>query len=94
VDVLHAFYLPNFRYKIDAVPGTVNGMWIQATQTGEYAIACAQHCGTNHYKMGATMTVMPKEDFKQWHDKSSAIATAAFDPDDLEAHWGWDWKEM
>lgn len=94
VDVIHAFYLPNFRYKVDAVPGTVNGMWIQATETGEYAIGCAQHCGTNHYKMKGQITVMPKGDFDQWYARASGIAATAYDPDDLEAHWGWDWKEM
>src|SRR5262249_42487612 len=44
-DVIHSFYLPNLRIKQDAVPGMINKMWFQAKQTGEYDIACAQHCG-------------------------------------------------
>jgi len=50
-DVIHSFYLPNLRLKQDAMPGMINRMWFQAKETGEFDIGCAQHCGTNHYKM-------------------------------------------
>ena len=50
-DVIHSFSLPNFRIKQDAVPGQVNSLWFQATKTGTFDIACAQHCGIHHYKM-------------------------------------------
>jgi len=92
-DVIHSFYLPNFRTKMDAVPGQVNRMWFQAKEPGEYDIGCAQHCGTHHYKMKALLTVLSANDFKLWQAQQSAIAQRGFDADDKVAHWGWEWKE-
>ena len=63
-DVIHSFYVPNLRMKLDAVPGTVNRMWFQAKETGEFEIVCAQHCGTNHYKMRGTLTVLPRAEYR------------------------------
>ena len=93
-DVLHSFYLPNFRVKMDAVPGQINRMWFQATTAGEYEIGCAQHCGTHHYKMRAQLTVLSPEDFKRWEQNASATALRGFDPADNTAHWAWEWKEF
>lgn len=91
-DVLHAFNLPNFRAKVDAVPGTVNRFWIEAKETGEYQIVCAQHCGTNHYKMKGIITVHSKEDYAKWADHASKVSMRAYDEGDEGAHWGWEWK--
>lgn len=91
-DVLHSFTLPNFRNKVDAVPGVVNRFWIQAKETGEYQIVCAQHCGTNHYKMKGVITVLSKEEYARWADHASKVATRAYDENDEAAHWGWEWK--
>ena len=93
-DVIHSFYLPNFRVKQDAMPGMVNHIWFRAKETGEFEIGCAQHCGTAHYKMRAQLTVLPKEDFKNWAQSASELAERAFDPDDATAHWGWDWQKI
>jgi cytochrome c oxidase subunit 2 len=90
-DVIHSFFLPNLRIKQDAMPGMINRMWFQAKQTGEYDIGCAQHCGVNHYKMKGTLTVLSPEEWKTWAADQSAIAARGFDPNDKEAHWGWDW---
>jgi cytochrome c oxidase subunit 2 len=91
-DVLHAFNLPNFRAKVDAVPGQVNRFWIQGKTVGEYEIGCAQHCGTNHYKMKGEITVLSKEDYARWADEASKNSARLFDENDKDAHWGWDWK--
>ncbi len=93
-DVIHAFYLPNFRVKMDAVPGQVNRMWFQATEVGEFEIGCAQHCGTHHYKMKAKLTVLSDEDYRKWEQEASINGKRAYDPEDVGAHWGWDWKEQ
>ncbi len=90
-DVIHSFNLPNMRMKIDAVPGIVNRMWFEAKETGQFDIACAQHCGSNHYKMKGTLTVLPRADYNRWLGEASANSSRGFDPDDAEAHWGWDW---
>jgi cytochrome c oxidase subunit 2 len=92
-DVIHSFYLPNFRVKMDAVPGQVNQMWFQATQTGAFDVACAQHCGTHHYKMKAKLTVLSKPEYQAWLTEASINGKRAFDPNDVTAHWGWKWKE-
>jgi cytochrome c oxidase subunit II len=91
-DVLHSFSLPNFRIKQDAVPGTINRLWFQAKETGIFEIACAQHCGVNHYKMRGQLTVLAPEAYATWAAQASALAGEAFDPNDKGAQWGWSWK--
>jgi cytochrome c oxidase subunit II len=92
-DVIHSFYLPNLRIKQDAVPGMINRMWFQAKDVGEFDIACAQHCGANHYKMKGTLIVMPKEDFALWAKNASDDSRRVFTAEDTEAHWGWKWRK-
>ncbi|MEK6608334.1 MAG: cytochrome C oxidase subunit II [Myxococcota bacterium] len=91
-DVIHSLYLPNFRIKQDAMPGMINRMWFQAKETGEFDIACAQHCGVAHYKMKGQLTVLPRSDYDAWVGRASAISSVAFDAKDDKAHWGWAWK--
>ncbi len=93
-DVIHSFYLPNFRVKQDAVPGNVGRLTFQARVPGEYEIACAQHCGPNHYKMRGILTVLPPEAWRDWLRTASADAARAYDPDDADAHWGWEWRRF
>jgi cytochrome c oxidase subunit 2 len=92
-DVIHSFYLPNFRTKQDAMPGMINRLWFQSTQTGHFDIGCAQHCGTNHYKMKGMLDVVSEEEFKRWVTESSANAVKGFDPNDKDAQWGWEWRK-
>jgi cytochrome c oxidase subunit 2 len=91
-DVLHSFSLPNFRIKQDAVPGTINRLWFQAKATGRFDIACAQHCGVNHYKMRGQLSVLSPEAYAAWAAEASALSAEAYDPEDKGSHWGWDWK--
>jgi cytochrome c oxidase subunit 2 len=92
-DVVHSFSLPNFRTKQDAVPGMVNRMWFEAKQTGTFDIACAQHCGVNHYKMRGRLTVVGEADYRAWEAEAAALATRSYDADDKGAHWGWKWNQ-
>lgn len=92
-DVIHSFNLPNMRTKVDAVPGQINKIWFKAKMTGEFDIGCAQHCGTNHYKMKGLLTVLSKEEYAKWAAETSAIAERAYDEKDEAAHWGWEWKK-
>ena len=91
-DVLHAFYLPHLRVKIDAVPGTVNQVWFQATQAGKFEIGCAQHCGMAHYNMRGVLTVLPQQDYEQWAEVASLNAQQLYNDADTQAHWGWPWQ--
>jgi cytochrome c oxidase subunit 2 len=93
-DVIHSFYLPNFRMKQDAVPGQLNPMWFQAKELGDFDIGCAQHCGTHHYKMKGLLSVVSKDEFQKWLKEASVNGQRAFDANDGVAHWGWDWKKF
>src|SRR5262245_13382388 len=66
VDVLHSFYVPDFRVKQDVVPGTYTSLWFNATQAGEHQVFCAEYCGTAHSKMLAKVKVMEPEDYEKW----------------------------
>jgi len=66
VDVLHALYIPNFRVKMDAVPGRYTDLWFQATQAGEYPLFCAEYCGTEHSGMLSRVVVHPPGGYEAW----------------------------
>ena len=93
-DVIHSFYLPNLRVKQDAMPGMINRAWFQAKETGDFDIACAQHCGTHHYKMKGTLMIQSRDDFEAWYRESSAAAALAVNPADIDSLWGWEWKKL
>ena len=65
-DVVHSFYLPSFRVKLDAVPGRIHRTWFRPVAMGTYEIACAQHCGVQHHRMRGTVTVVSAGDFTRW----------------------------
>ena len=92
-DVIHSLYLPNFRVKMDAMPGMTNHLWFRAKETGEFDIGCAQHCGTHHYKMKGHLTVVEDADYQKWQAEAVDNSKRLYDPEDEKAHWGWDWKE-
>jgi cytochrome c oxidase subunit 2 len=65
-DVLHDFFVPAFRTKVDAVPGRYTYMWFEATTPGKYHLFCAEYCGLNHSGMGGWVYVMEQRDFDNW----------------------------
>ncbi len=73
-DVIHSFFLPDFRVKQDAVPGMITPVWFEATRTGEFTLACAELCGAGHYSMGGTVTVHSEADFQAWLAERQAAA--------------------
>jgi cytochrome c oxidase subunit II len=91
-DVIHSFYLPNFRVKRDAMPGMINRLWFEAKETGDFEIGCAQHCGTNHYKMRGFLRVLSQPEYDKWAAEASKNGERGYNKDDELAHWGWDWK--
>jgi len=69
-DVIHSFFLPNFRVKQDAMPGMAVETWFIPKQSGNFEIACAEHCGLGHYRMRGEVHVVPPAEF----DKALAAA--------------------
>ncbi|MDG2434560.1 MAG: cytochrome c oxidase subunit II [Gammaproteobacteria bacterium] len=65
-DVLHDFYIPQFRAKMDLVPGQQTNLWFTPTILGTYEVACAEYCGTGHFAMRGLITVDTMNDFQSW----------------------------
>jgi cytochrome c oxidase subunit II len=66
LDVIHGFYLPDFRVHQNIVPGLTTPIWVEGNKTGTYELRCTQFCGTNHYEMKGLITVDTPEDYKAW----------------------------
>jgi cytochrome c oxidase subunit II len=65
-DVIHSFYIPAFRIKMDAVPGRYTSTWFEASKTGTFHLFCAEYCGTAHAGMGGRVVVMKPSEYEQW----------------------------
>ena len=65
-DVLHDFFVPEFRAKMDAVPGMITYFWFEPTKEGDYEILCAELCGKGHYTMRGFVDIVGQEDFDAW----------------------------
>jgi cytochrome c oxidase subunit II len=66
VDVLHALFIPEFRTKMDAVPGRYTEIWFKATKEGTFPVYCAEYCGTAHSDMLTRVVVHSPEGFQSW----------------------------
>jgi cytochrome c oxidase subunit 2 len=73
-DVLHDFYVPEFRAKMDLVPGTVTYFWVTPTVKGKYEILCAELCGAGHYQMRGTVIVESPKDFDAWRSRQTTFS--------------------
>jgi cytochrome c oxidase subunit 2 len=75
-DVLHSFYIPAFRTKIDAVPGRYTTSWFEPTRPGEYHIFCAEYCGLDHSRMIGRVVVMEPTQYVQWLKTGGVMAAS------------------
>lgn len=66
IDVLHSFYIPAYRIKVDAVNGLDTYAWFYADEVGEYDVLCTEFCGTDHYAMVAVMKIVPEQEYLEW----------------------------
>ena len=71
-DVIHSFFLPEFRVKQDAVPGMSTRIWFDSMRVGQFEIACAELCGLGHYRMKGFVTVETPEQFQKWLAEQAA----------------------
>ena len=74
--IIHAWTIPSFGMKIDAIPGRLNEDWFQATKEGIYYGQCSELCGKDHAYMPIEVHVVSEADFKAWAEK---IKTAGAD---------------
>jgi cytochrome c oxidase subunit 2 len=74
IDVLHDFYVPEFRAKMDLVPGAVTYFWFIPTRVGTFDILCFELCGVGHYNMRGTVVVESESDYKAWLLEQSTFA--------------------
>lgn len=65
-DVIHSFFVPDFRLKQDVLPGRYTTLWFQARQPGRHDILCAEFCGTSHSTMRAQVVVLSPTDYARW----------------------------
>ena len=77
-DVIHAFYVPEFRMYQDIVPGmTISWVWFVPEKEGHYTLACNQLCGSGHYNMQAAIDVVSQKDYDKLVKEKSAAAVKA-----------------
>jgi cytochrome c oxidase subunit 2 len=74
-DVIHSFFVPEWRLKQDAVPGMHITAWFQPTKTGEFELGCAELCGMGHYRMRARVFVQTPDEYKAWVAQQAAGGT-------------------
>lgn len=91
-DVIHSFFLPNTRRKVDAIPGRVTRMWVRFREAGRFEVACAEMCGTYHYRMAASYSTLPWDDYVLWREEARRKALETNDPGDPDLYWGWPWE--
>ena len=79
-DVIHDFFVPEFRIKQDAMPGMEIPVWIEPNRVGKYELACAQLCGFGHSLMRADVYVDTPEDYAKWLASRAAASPAPAKP--------------
>ena len=81
-DVIHAFAVPSFGIKIDAVPGRLNETWFRATREGTFHGQCSELCGKDHAFMPITVRVVNDRDYAAWLDQAKKKFASRPNPDD------------
>ena len=74
IDVVHSFYVPEFRTKMDLVPGMVTYVWFIPTRTGTFDVLCAELCGMVHYNMRGKVVVEEESEYQAWQQKQKTFA--------------------
>jgi cytochrome c oxidase subunit 2 len=87
-DVLHSFWVPEFRVKQDLVPGRTTQLRITPTEEGEYQLRCAEICGLSHTQMVADVRVVSETEYVAWvEERSQQPAFADMTPEERGAFW-------
>jgi cytochrome c oxidase subunit II len=70
-DVIHSFFVPSFRIKMDVLPNRYTMTWFEATDTGAYDLFCTEYCGAKHSSMIGKVRVVGEREYAQWLESSS-----------------------
>lgn len=76
-DVLHSFFIPDFRAKKDVVPGRYTQLWFEAPAPGEHNVFCTEYCGDRHGYMYSKVKVLPQAEFDAWITEQREKAKAS-----------------
>ncbi|GHG77488.1 cytochrome c oxidase subunit II [Comamonas sp. JC664] len=76
-DVIHSFYVPAFRVKMDALPGRYTEIWFEAVRPGRYRVLCAEYCGLDHSRMRAEVVALEPGAFETWRARQRSEPTWA-----------------
>ncbi len=90
VDVLHAWWLPEFGFKRDAIPGYILETWATVRKEGIFRGQCAELCGTWHAKMPIVVKAVSKDEFKQWIESEKAKLLAELKDANSNKDWSKD----
>ncbi|KAA0257583.1 MAG: cytochrome c oxidase subunit II [Chloroflexi bacterium] len=80
-DVIHSFWVPEWRIKQDVVPGRVTEYRVTPTLEGRFKVRCAELCGMTHYAMEGPIAVVSQADYEAWAAEQVALAAAAQTPE-------------
>jgi cytochrome c oxidase subunit 2 len=76
-DVIHSFFVPDFRIKQDVLPNRYTNIWFQADTPGKYHLFCAEYCGTKHSGMIGWVYAMNRQDYQSWLAEGAAEGSLA-----------------
>jgi cytochrome c oxidase subunit 2 len=79
-DVIHAFFVPQFLFKRDAIPGKLNEFDLTIPRPGTFVGECAEFCGLNHSDMGFSVKAVPRAEFDAWVRQQQAAASPSPSP--------------
>jgi cytochrome c oxidase subunit 2 len=87
IDVLHNFYIPEFRGKMDMIPGAVTYYWLTPTRTGTFDILCFELCGVGHSQMRGQVVVADDGAYQEWLAQQKTFAELSGQPKTLKASY-------
>jgi cytochrome c oxidase subunit 2 len=70
-DVIHSFYVPGFRVKMDVIPNRYSTLWFQPTEQGEFDLFCTEYCGKGHSEMIGKVRVVSDQEYQSWLDSNT-----------------------
>jgi cytochrome c oxidase subunit 2 len=74
-DVIHSFFVPNFRVKQDVVPGMYSSVWFEATVPGQHQVFCTEYCGAAHSQMLAKLVALEPQQWEEWKRGKKLLAS-------------------